>query len=254
MLVFAFMASLCLAKPVVPIRAQVLALDSSAAVRWRIVSMEPLARPGETSRFQLYRSPLDTKDLGWLIDVDGLLVSRVRQTDSSFVVLRYWDFGAVVSEEPPENSSRSLAPVLYPVGRDRWAMAVLTSHSTGYSGGGASWTWATFHELRDLAAPEAVKEGGLELLYQAIPFRCSKGIRACFSEQEYRKSKSCQETWVGGLRLRYGLKEGSGLFAWTADWEETHTPGGLVKGKREVERKEIDLEDPPTTQCTEPID
>lgn len=254
MLGFAFMASLCLAKPVAPVRAQVLVLDSSAAVRWRIASMEPLARPGETSRFQLYRSPLDTKDLGWLIDVDGLLVSRVRQTDSSFAVLRYWDFGAVVPEPSQENSSRALVPVLYPVGRDRWAMAVATSHSTGYAGGGASWTWATFHELRDLAAPQTVEEGGLELLYKAIPFHCSKGIRACFSEQEYRKSKSCQETWMGVLRLRYGPMDARGMFAWSAEWEETHTPGGLGKAKREVERKQIDLEDPPTTQCTEPID
>ncbi len=41
--------------------------------------------------------------------------------------------------------------------------------------------------------------------------------------------------------------------AWTATWEETHVPGGLTKAEMDVKRTVIDLANPPTTQCTEPM-
>lgn len=236
-------------------KAQILALDGSATARRLVASLPDLEWPVMTPHFQYYRSPTDPKDLGWLIDPEAMIVARVRQNGASLQRIRFWDFSAVAPPEAvEENVSRSLHPVLYPVGRDRWAMAVLTSHSTGYSGGGASWTWATFHELMDLSAPAKVMEGALELLHQAIPFGCSKSIRACFSEKEYKTSGNCQESWNGILRLRYGAPDRQGTYPWTALWEETHVPGGAKQAKVGVVRKTISLEEPPEIQCTEPMD
>ncbi len=236
-------------------KAQILALDGSATARRLVASLPDLEWPVQTPRFQFYRSPTDPMDLGWLIDPEAMVVVRVRQSGSSLQRLRFWDFSAVAPPEAvEENASRSLHPVLYPVGRDRWAMAVLTQHSAMYSGGGAAWSWATFHELMDLTAPAKVMEGGLELLHQSLPFSCDKSIRACFSEKEYKTSGNCQESWNGILRLRYGAPDRQGTYPWTAIWEETHVSSGAKKGKSTVARNTINLDDPPETQCTEPMD
>lgn len=250
-------ASLCVnAKgPAAAPKEQVLALDGSATARRLVASLPDLEWPVMTPRFQFYRSPADPKDLGWLIDPEAMIVARVRLSGASLQRIRFWDFSAVAPPESVDDRvTRILHPVLYPVGRDRWAMAVLTSHSTMYSGGGASWTWATFHELMDLSAPAKATEGALELLHQAIPFGCSKSIRACFSEKEYKTSGNCQESWNGILRLRYGTPDRQGAHPWTAIWEEMHVPGGTKKGKSTVARNTINLDDPPETQCTEPMD
>lgn len=243
-------AVLCSRVTAAPPKAQVLVADGSMASRRLVASLPPLSRPGEVPRFQWFSSSSDPKDLAWLIDPEGLLVVRVRHTGESLQALRYWDFAAVAPPEAVEGtSSRSVHPVLYPVGTNRWAMAVLTQHSAMYSGGGAAWSWATFHELLDLDAPAGVSEGGLELLHQDIPFYCDKSIRACFEG-----NTDCRESWTGVLRLKYGKVDGTGSYPWTAVWEETHQGGEGRSGRREVERASIDLGDPPVTQCTEPMD
>jgi len=180
-------------------------------------------------------------------------VSRVRWTAAGIEIVRTWNFTTMVGEDREDGIDRSIDPVLYPVGVDRLAMALLTKESTGYAGGGASWTWASFYELRDLLAPDEVGEGRLEPLYKAVPFSCGKGIRACFTEQDYRRSKNCQERWGGTLRLRIADADRGGTMAWTATWEEMHVPGGRTKAGMKVKRTAIDLSNPPATQCTEPI-
>ncbi|HNY32962.1 MAG TPA: hypothetical protein PKO15_18940 [Fibrobacteria bacterium] len=242
-------ASVGWAGPVQAPRAQVLVPDASVTARRLVASLPPLGRPGERPDFQWFRSASDPKDLAWLVDADGLLVVRVRKVGESLQMVRYWDFAAVAPSEPLDGTTRrAVHPVLYPAGRDRWAMAVLTHHSASYSGGSAAWTWATFHELMDLGAPTGVPEGGLELLHREIPFHCEKSIRACFDE-----GGVCQETWSGILRLRYGKPDPFGTYPWSAAWEETHSPGKR-SARREVERFAIDLDDPPASQCTEPMD
>jgi hypothetical protein len=237
-------SSVGLAKPVGSVRAQRLVLDPSPAAREWVASM-----PGS----QLYRSKVDPKGLRWAIDAGALTVSRVRWTDAGIEVVRTWNFATMVGEDQEEGLERAIDPVLYPVGLDRLAMALLTKQSTGYSGGGAWWTFATFYELRDHLAPDDVGEGRLAPVYQAIPFACAKDIRACFSEREYRRAGRCSESWSGALRLRMANADRNGTMAWTATWEETHIPGGLTKAGMTVARTVIDLANPPTTQCTEPM-
>jgi hypothetical protein len=192
--------------------------------------------------------------VGWLIDEEALTVSRVRRTNGELHVVRTWNFGALaVDDGEGERSPRGVHPVLYPLGAGRFAMALLTRESTGYAGGGASWSWASFYELQDLSAPDDVVDGRLELLYAAVPFSCGKGIRACFTEEEYRGARRCQETWEGALQLRYKRADRAGNLSWTAVWVETHIPGGTTATKREVTRTTIALSSPPTVQCTEPI-
>ena len=245
LLVASLVGTIGLAKPAMSAHARILVLEDSPMARQWAVSM-----PGS----RLYRSKDDPKNLGWSIAAEALSVSRVRVTASGIEVIRTWNFAAMVGEiGKEEGPTRTVHPVLYPVGTDRFAMAILTHESTGYAGGGASWSWATFYELRDLSAPNEVGEGRLALLYKAIPFGCGKGIRACFTEREYRRSKRCQETWGGILRLRYASADSAGAMAWTATWEESHVPGGVTKEQMKVERTVIDLANPPTTQCTEPM-
>jgi hypothetical protein len=239
-----FASRVGVAEPSRVVHARVLVEDTSAAAR-RAIADTPGAR--------LFRAQNDRKGAGWLIDGEALTVSRVIQTKGRLDVVRTWDFGALKLDDAEARSSRSLHPVLYPLGNGRFAMALLTRESTGYAGGGASWIWASFYELRDFSAPDEVVDGRLELLYAAVPFSCNKAIRACFTEEEYRSAKRCQETWDGVLRLRYTRTDSTGALTLVAEWEERHAPGGMTKEKPDVTRTTISLSSPPTSQCTEPI-
>jgi hypothetical protein len=188
-----------------------------------------------------------------LIDGETLTVTRVLRINGKLHVARIWDFGALGVADATESPARNVHPVLYPLGNGRFAMALLTRESTGYAGGGASWIWASFYELQDFSAPGEVVDGRLELLYAGVPFSCSKGIRACFAEEEYRRAKRCQETWAGVLQLRYKRTDLTGALTWTAVWVETHVPGGMTDEKQEMTRTTISLSSPPKSQCTEPI-
>ena len=120
----------------------------------------------------------------------------------------------------------SLAPALYPLAEGQWAVAVLQTVSETYSGGGASFTKADFVPLDESKA-----------VYDDIPFSCSKMVRACFSEKEYKQSKHCHDESSGSLRIAYGEPARPGepynwQFTWLqSDWP-AHTPASATTTTR----------------------
>jgi len=120
----------------------------------------------------------------------------------------------------------SLAPALYPLAEGQWAVAVLQTVSEMYSGGGASFTKADFVPLDE---SKAVHEG--------IPFSCSKMVRACFSEKEYKQSKHCHDESSGSLRIAYGEPARPGEpYHWQYTWLQSewpaHTPASAAATTR----------------------
>lgn len=113
---------------------------------------------------------------------------------------------------------RALAPALYPLADGRWAVAVLQRQFESYSGGGASFSTADFVPLD--ADPASAKAA-----YEGVPFSCSKLIRACFTEKEYKTSKHCHDESFGSLRIAYGetFKPGA-PYDWQYTWVQTEWP------------------------------
>ena len=108
-----------------------------------------------------------------------------------------------------------IAPALYPLADGQWAAAVLQTVSEMYSGGGASFDTADFVPLDSPA--KAAREG--------IPFACSKMIRACFSEKDYRHSKHCHDESSGSLRIAYGDAAQPGApYDWQYTWLQSEWP------------------------------
>jgi len=120
----------------------------------------------------------------------------------------------------------SLAPALYPLAEGQWAVAVLQTVSEMYSGGGASFSKADFVPLDESKA-----------VYEGIPFSCSKMVRACFSEKEYKQSKHCHDESSGSLRIAYGEPATPGEpYNWQYTWLQNewpaHTPASAATTTR----------------------
>src|SRR5690606_9576597 len=96
-----------------------------------------------------------------------------------------YPFAEPVAGEPEDGAKPlEIHPALYPAGPGLWAVAVLTRGREGYSGGGAEFVTADFVRLE----PEAAEVGASQRLYASVPFSCSKIVRACFTEKEYKTS------------------------------------------------------------------
>ena len=74
----------------------------------------------------------------------------------------------------------------------------------------------------DMAGPEL--DAVRTVAYGAVPFSCSKMVRACFSERDYARSTHCHDESIGSLSIRYPDRPGR----WTFTWQETewgaHSP------------------------------
>ncbi|QBQ96191.1 hypothetical protein [Paraburkholderia pallida] len=112
---------------------------------------------------------------------------------------------------------------------------MLSQWHEAYSGGGGSWQYADFVELKPGSkhAEEASVAG--------VPFSCGKSIRACFSEQEYQHSPHCSEDFDGVLHLRFVPSDSPDRYDWVATWNETHWPGLKPKKATTTEVKTVRL-------------
>ena len=113
-----------------------------------------------------------------------------------------------------------LHPALYPVGIDGLAVAIVSTTREMYSGGGASFDVADFVEL-DASAPTPASAP--RALYVGVPFACSKTVRACFSEKEYRRSPHCTDDSTGHLTIALD-GDGSATPRWSFRWHELGWP------------------------------
>jgi hypothetical protein len=116
-------------------------------------------------------------------------------------------------------------PALYPAGFGLWAVALLDSRTEAYSGGGAQFVTADFVTLD----PEVAEVGEQQRLFGAVPFSCSKTVRACFSPKEHKTSPHCQDETSGYLTLKFSTTAASRFHDWTATWHQTSWPAGVPK-------------------------
>jgi hypothetical protein len=167
-----------------------------------------------------------------LIDTDGpRFVVYELPTKTASARAREWIFATYARAQQSRNDSAALElfPALFPTTQG-FALAVLTLQSEGFAGGGAWYAMADFVELVGFGAGEST---GTKLLYAAVPFTCSKDLRACFSEEEYKHSPHCSEDYHGSLAVDFA-RVGPDEVKWQFVWHETHWPG-LVTKKHETD-------------------
>lgn len=164
--------------------------------------------------------------------MEGLTLSRlVMKAPGRWELLNRWSFQAYpLSREggAEKPTMLDIHPALYPAGPGRWAVAVLDRRAEAYSGGGAEFVRADFVALDEQVGE--VEAG--QRLFRAVPFSCSKIVRACFTEAEYKTSPHCHDESTGYLTLKFSLAAAGGSFGWAATWHQTHWPAGLPKTAR----------------------
>ncbi|WP_395320658.1 hypothetical protein [Variovorax sp. UC74_104] len=193
----------------------------SIDAQWRANLCSLLPQPCNAQQLGLYRPRGAAPNNYVVLSAEPLAMARISRADArSWKLDRLHDFSDYAqAQKKDSDASRSearlsLAPALYPVAEGKWAVAVLQTVSEGYSGGGASFDTADFVPL----------EGG-KAVQEDIPFSCSKMIRACFSEKEYKTSKHCHDESFGSLRIAYGetFKPGA-PYDWQYTWVQTEWP------------------------------
>lgn len=160
-----------------------------------------------------------------------LLLQASFASDTGWTITQKWDFSDYEPEDRVTGDGDSppleLYPALYPVGDERFAVAVLARWTEGYAGGGGSWTNADFVELEPNGKHASTPR------VSRLPFSCAKSIRACFSESDYKHFTHCSDDFNGSLRLHFEPGATAGKLDWIATWKETHWPGREPKSKTE---------------------
>ncbi|QLI81697.1 hypothetical protein HZU75_09230 [Chitinibacter fontanus] len=147
-----------------------------------------------------------------------------------------------------EGATMSIYPVLYPVGKDDWAIAVLMSASWPYSGGGGSIDLADFLPFSPRQQPISADNAW----YQSVPFACSEMMRACFlvnGNDDYDKSPHCHDEYSGSLRIKYPDNPLPNRADWTFIWSEYRWPAHVPKTQAERHQKKLKL---PAQVCSVP--
>lgn len=167
----------------------------------------------------------------YAVMVNRTISRLVMKAPGQWQLLNRWDFSKYLL--PPEEDGSGprmidIHPALYPAGFGLWAVAVLNSKTEGYSGGGAEFVMADFVTLD----PEVWDIGEQQRRFRAVPFSCSKTVRACFTEKEYKTSPHCQDESSGYLTLKFAMTPASRFYDWTATWHETSWPAGVPRTGR----------------------
>ncbi len=150
---------------------------------------------------------------------------------------RVWDFSAYRPSVPSAADAGTppalrLHPALYPVGASGQAVAIVSSTREMYSGGGANFEFADFVAL-DAAGATSMKVA--KVIYAAVPFACSKTVRACFSQREHKRSPHCTDDSEGHLTIGFGDNAGVAP-AWSFRWHEQSWPANVARSRQQSTR------------------
>jgi hypothetical protein len=178
---------------------------------------------------RLFERKTETGTEYYALMVGRTLSRLVMKAPGQWELLNRWSFEAY-PVRPAEGGAGDprmidIHPALYPAGFGLWAVALLDSRTEGYSGGGAQFVTADFVTLD----PEAAEVGEQQRLFRAVPFSCSKTVRACFSPKEHKTSPHCQDETSGFLTLKFATTTASRFHEWTATWHQTSWPAGVPK-------------------------
>lgn len=139
--------------------------------------------------------------------ISNLKLYQLEQNKQSYQVLNQWDFSKYASQKVSAQwasgdidnplDQNFIYPTLFKMSEKTYAVALVQSFHEGYSGGAMNEEVANFFEL----IPEQVPK----LMFQNIPFSMYRMIRACFSDEDYKKGdeERCHDEENLVLVIRY---------------------------------------------------
>lgn len=174
---------------------------------------------------RLFERKTDASPEYYALMVNRTLSRLAMKAPGQWQLLNRWSFAAYPLPAQEDGSVAGMVdihPALYPAAAGLWAVAVLNTKTESYSGGGAQFMTADFVTLD----PAVIEIGETQRRFGKVPFSCSKMVRACFSEQEYKTSPHCHGESSGYLTLKFSASSAGLPYDWTATWHETSWPGG----------------------------
>lgn len=124
--------------------------------------------------------------------------------DNTLKIQKQWDFSAYQaktqqprwSEMSDEPSPLTIFPKLFPVNEHDYAVALVQRWNESYSGGGMHEEVADFVQL--------LPNGKYQQIFQNIPLSMYRMIRACFSEEDYKKAgEQCHDEYALATEIAY---------------------------------------------------
>ncbi|QNK65411.1 hypothetical protein [Variovorax sp. PAMC26660] len=199
----------------------------SVDAEWRAHLCALLPQPCDAQALTLHRPRGGAPGDYVVISEKPLAMARLKRNaaTAAWQLDRLHDFSNYVASLQQDRKSDdpevylSLAPALYPLAEGRWAAAVTQRQSESYSGGGASFVTADFVPL-DTPPGQPAKAA-----HEGVPYWCSRSIRACFSEKDYKTSQHCHDESRGSLRIAYDEPAKAGEpYAWRYTWLQSDWP------------------------------
>ncbi len=194
-----------------------------------------LAVPCEPSSTKAWVQAQRSDSPLYLTDTSTLMMVMLDKTNPADAQrAQVWMLGGFQHSQADEHGLTAqgleIYPALYPLPQitdGAFAVAIVAQKSEMYSGGGAFFSIADFVALQ--AKPAAV---GLawSRAYSAVPFACSKMVRACFAEKEYRTSRHCHDEYDGTLQIVLPTAAATRK-NWTFVWRENEWPAHVAKSK-----------------------
>lgn len=176
----------------------------------------------------------NSNDYFYLISSKLQLV-KVRKDSGGYSNVNMWDFSKENNNEdiPDDELTKGdvyIYPALYPLNKEKLAVALVSKWSTSYSGGGREEEYANFMMIND--------DGSYQLAFKSIPFSSKKMIRACFTEDDYAKKSHCHdENWsILNLKITDEAKE---FYAWKFITKSYDWPAFKEKTSAQVKTSEI---------------
>ena len=166
----------------------------------------------------------------YLID-ESPQITQLEYKNGAYNVIDQWSFRDYQlnyenMEKELSHSGSYIYPAFYPLNRQDYAIAVVERWFTGYSGGGRHEDIADFIQLEPRQKFKVAIKG--------IPFYSSSLIRACFSDEDYKKYAHCHEEESTTLLIRY-KDIGNKYYEWNLIFTEIFWPAHTQK--KEIQKR-----------------
>ncbi|PVZ86647.1 hypothetical protein C9426_14590 [Serratia sp. S1B] len=152
----------------------------------------------------------DEKDIFYLT-TPSLDFIKIRKNNNSYTQEMVWRLGEYHLDNPSEGDEElsdggiTIYPALYPLSKDKQAVALVHRWWTSYSGGGRDEEYADFVMINP--------DGSYKVAFTNIPFSSKTMIRACYSEEDYTKSAHCHDEDWRILSLKF-IDTGKEYYSW----------------------------------------
>ncbi|QIM63613.1 hypothetical protein A1D29_10095 [Pasteurellaceae bacterium Orientalotternb1] len=143
-----------------------------------------------------------------------------------------WDFADYVHDSQitraASDSRLYIHPVLYPLSKEQWAIALIKGASDWFSGGAGTEEKADFIQLN--------ADGSYQVALKDIPFYYDLIVKACFREDETKNSPHCQDEETQILKIAY-QDIGKPYYQWKMTYIFTDWSAHMPESEAIVERK-----------------